>query len=79
MIDKHDEAARELAKSVCGFCNAHGFVDDAAAALRKAAADEREACARVADGFDALAQRHDLSGGYTARHIAEEIRERGGV
>ncbi len=58
--DKHDEAAREFWNVWCTSddgsdlegVNLSWFLDKLAAALRQAAADERERCAKIADTLD---------------------------
>ncbi len=47
------------------------------AAHELGAKDERNECAAIADGFAEQSARHDLSGGYASRHIADDIRARG--
>lgn len=75
MIDAHDEAAKRVMARPC-HCDLYGkphgcaTVDSVANALRKAAADEREACAVAVSEYAALHR------DYTATQLRDAIRAR---
>ena len=77
MSDKYDEEARELFAFAKGLrfveVEVEGSIRNIAAALRKAADDEREACARIAQDHSRDFTLSDVC----ASEIADEIRARG--
>jgi len=87
VTDKYDDQARAIVPCHCkifGYegrgrpahdCPQHEYAEDIAAALRAAAAEEREACATVADEAACAANNHSWLA--CQRAISAKIRVRG--